>query len=147
MDYFKTASLNAFAARRRTTVLALILIASPVAGLRPMRALRCAFTARPIFGITNLPAPPLHSLTARLKSSSKNWAAVFFDVPHFSAMLATTLLLVIGLAAIEFVYPPEFSFHQPRANRGGARDLYPAISPESAPDGTIANEIKERKEN
>src|SRR5579883_2100456 len=60
-NYFRTASLNAFDARSRTTVLALILMASPVCGLRPMRALRCAFTARPMFGITNLPAPPLHS--------------------------------------------------------------------------------------
>ena len=38
--YFRTASLKALAARSRTTVFALILIASPVAGLRPMRALR-----------------------------------------------------------------------------------------------------------
>ena len=56
-DYFKTASLNDLAARKRTTVLALILMGSPVAGLRPMRALRCAFTARPRPGITNLPTP------------------------------------------------------------------------------------------
>ena len=39
-NYFSTASLNAFAGRRRTTVLALILICSPVWGLRPKRALR-----------------------------------------------------------------------------------------------------------
>src|SRR5579863_1445304 len=96
-NYFKMASLNAFAARRRTTVLALILIASPVWGLRPMRALRCAFTARPIFGMTNLPAPPLHSLTASLKSSSKKSAAAFFGVPHFSAICDTILDLLIGL--------------------------------------------------
>ncbi len=38
--YFKTESLKAFEARSRTTVLALILIGSPVFGLRPMRALR-----------------------------------------------------------------------------------------------------------
>jgi hypothetical protein len=38
--YFNTASLSALEGRSRTTVLALILIASPVCGLRPMRALR-----------------------------------------------------------------------------------------------------------
>src|ERR1700687_5016096 len=99
----RMASLHDFGARRRTTVLALILIGSPVCGLRPMRALRCAFTARPIFGITNLPAAPLHSFTARLNSSSKNDAACFFEigfsfVPTFSAIVATILLLLIGLA-------------------------------------------------
>src|SRR5260370_38853045 len=99
-NYFRMASLNAFAARKRTTVLALILMASPVCGLRPMRALRCAFTARPMLGMTNLPAGPLHSLTASLKSSSKKSAAVFFGVPHFSATCDTTLVLLIGLAAI-----------------------------------------------
>ena len=93
-----TASFRAFAARKRTTVFALILIASPVCGLRPMRALRCALTTRPIFGITNLPAPPLASLTASLNSSSKNCAATFFGVPTFSAMWATILDLLSGFA-------------------------------------------------
>src|SRR6266849_4412639 len=102
------ASLNAFAARKRTTVLALILIASPVCGLRPMRALRCAFTARPRLGITNLPAGPLHSFTASLKSSSKNDAAVFLGMLVFSARCDTTLVLLIGLAAIQYSYPPDF---------------------------------------
>src|ERR1700675_858016 len=92
------ASLNAFAARKRTTVLALILMASPVCGLRPMRALRCALTARPRLGITNLPALPLHSFTASLKSSSKNCPAPFLVVPHFSAMYATILDLLMGFA-------------------------------------------------
>src|SRR5271169_6301340 len=77
-NYFNTASLNAFAARKRTTVLALILMASPVAGLRPMRALRCAFTARPIPGITNFPAD-FASFTARLNSSSKKDTICFLD--------------------------------------------------------------------
>src|SRR5579872_5626106 len=83
--YFRMASLNALAARRRTTVFALILIASPVAGLRPMRALRCAFTARPSPGITNFPAL-LASLTASLKSSSKNEAICFLET-GFSGVL------------------------------------------------------------
>src|SRR5260370_8613170 len=71
-NYERAASLKALAARRRTTVLALILMASPVCGLRPMRALPCAFTARPILGMTHFPAGPLHSLTATFKSSPTN---------------------------------------------------------------------------
>src|ERR1017187_9336811 len=87
--YFKMASLKAFAARKRTTVLALILIASPVAGLRPMRALRCAFTARPMPGITNFPEP-LASLTASLNSSSKKAEICFFET-GFSGVLTLSL--------------------------------------------------------
>src|SRR6201998_3310331 len=101
----RTASLKAFAARKRTPVLALILMGSPVWGLRPMRALRWALTARPRFGITNLPAPPLHSFTANLKSSSKNALTVFLGVSHFSARWPTTLDLLIGFA-ISFLSPP-----------------------------------------
>ena len=48
-------SLADLATRNFTTVFALILIASPVCGLRPMRALRSAFTRRPMPGITNTP--------------------------------------------------------------------------------------------
>src|ERR1700687_1499355 len=100
--YFKMASLKAFAARRRTTVLALILIASPVAGLRPMRALRCALTARPMPGITNLPAL-FDSFTASLNSSSKKAETCFFDtgfsgVLTLSAMCAIILDLLMGVA-------------------------------------------------
>src|SRR6266849_4480966 len=111
------ASLNAFDGRKRTTVL--ILMASPVCGLRPMRALRCAFTARPTFGITNFPAAPLHSLTASLKSSSKKSAATFFGVPHFSARCDTTLVLLIGLAAISILIL--LIFYQPQGARGQPR--------------------------
>lgn len=108
--YLSTASLNAFAARNRTTVLALILMASPVAGLRPIRALRCALTARPRPGITNLPAP-LDSFTASLNSSSKNYATCFFDtgfsgVLTFSARCATIFDLLIG-PAIHFLLARE----------------------------------------
>ena len=48
-------SLAALATRNLTTVLALILMAAPVWGLRPMRALRSAFTRRPMPGITKTP--------------------------------------------------------------------------------------------
>src|SRR6202035_4717145 len=105
--YFRTASLNAFAARNRTTVLALILIASPVAGLRPMRALRCAFTARPMPGITNLPAL-LDSFTASLNNSSKKADICFLDT-GFSGVLTLSdrcamILDLLNAVAIEFSY-------------------------------------------
>src|SRR5690348_5937379 len=102
MSYFNTASFNAFAARRRTTVFALILIASPVAGLRPMRALRCALTARPIPGMTNLPEL-LASFTASLNNSSKKAAVCFFEIGFslvltLSAIWAMILDLLNGVA-------------------------------------------------
>src|SRR5947209_18169405 len=63
-----------------------------------MRALRCAFTARPKLGMTNLHAPPFNSFTASLNSSSKNAAALFFDVLSLPAIYATILDLLIGFA-------------------------------------------------
>jgi hypothetical protein len=61
------ASFAAFATRNFTTFLAGILIDSPVAGLRPIRAFRSTLTSRPIPGNTNTPffcggpAPPAYS--------------------------------------------------------------------------------------
>src|SRR5262249_5352581 len=54
LDYFlpRMASLAALETRNFTTRLAGILIASPVCGLRPMRALRFASTSFPIPGTT-----------------------------------------------------------------------------------------------
>ena len=49
------ASLAALATRNLTTFLAGILIAAPVAGLRPIRAFRSTRTSRPIPGSTNMP--------------------------------------------------------------------------------------------
>src|SRR5713226_8196457 len=49
------ASCAALAARKLTTFLAGIFVASPVAGLRPLRALRSTRTSRPRPGITNTP--------------------------------------------------------------------------------------------
>src|ERR1700676_2372384 len=49
------ASFTALATRNFTTFLAGILIASPVAGLRPMRALRSPRTSRPMRGSTHIP--------------------------------------------------------------------------------------------
>ena len=58
-------SLATLATRNLTTVLALILIGSPVWGLRPMRALRSALTSLPMPGMVNSPFF-LVSLTASL---------------------------------------------------------------------------------
>src|SRR5271154_674258 len=123
------ASLNAFAARRRTTVLALILIASPVAGLRPMCALRCAFTARPMPGMTNFPEP-LASLTASLKSSSKKDAACFFEIGFsgvltLSAMWAIILDLLNGVA-IEFSFLLSVIADRPRFRDAAANYIRPS---------------------
>src|SRR5574337_432905 len=96
---------------------------SPVAGLRPMRALRCAFTARPMPGITNLPALRLSS-TARLKRSSKNDAACFFEIGlsfvlTLSAICAMILDLLIGFAIESFSPQSEvFSGCSPPGGRG-----------------------------
>ena len=51
----RTASFSCLAILALTTVFAGILIASPVAGLRPIRALRCCFTSFTIPGSTNSP--------------------------------------------------------------------------------------------
>src|ERR1700743_1501795 len=110
LSYLRTASLKAFAGRRRTTVFALILMASPVAGLRPMRALRCAFTARPMPGITNLPEL-FASFTASLNNSSKKATVCFLEtgfsgVLTLSVMYAIILDLLSGFA-IELRFPPQ----------------------------------------
>ena len=123
--YFRIASLNALAARKRTTVFALILIGSPVCGLRPMRALRCALTARPRFGITNLPAPPLHSFTASLNSSSKNAATVFFGVPLFRQVrhdlrLAQRLCHLISFSSSKLISSCSVSPHEYALGRARA---------------------------
>ncbi len=58
MSYFfgeTTASRQAFATRNLTTVFFGIRICSPVRGLCPLRAFRCAFTSFPIPGMMNWP--------------------------------------------------------------------------------------------
>ena len=65
-----TASLSAFWMRALTTVLAGILMASPVAGLRPILALRFCTTSFTIPGSVNSPAR-FNSFSASAASSSK----------------------------------------------------------------------------
>jgi hypothetical protein len=68
------ASFAALATRNFTTVFAGILMASPVCGLRPMRALRFDFTRRPRPGTMNTPFFFV-SLIATSASASRNAAA------------------------------------------------------------------------
>ena len=84
------ASLAALATRNFTTVFALIWIGSPVCGLRPMRALRCAFTKRPRPGTTNTPFF-LVSLMAVSARRSRNAATVLLFGFHFLGQVADEL--------------------------------------------------------
>src|SRR5215469_16541416 len=99
------ASLAALATRNFTTVFALIWIGSPVWGLRPTRALRCAFTKRPRPGTTNTPFF-LVSLMAVSARFSKNAEAVLLLVSSFSARCRTSWVLVIP----EAMNPPRWNF-------------------------------------
>ncbi len=78
------ASLQAFARRILTTVLAGILICSRVAGLKPIRAFRLERTSLPMPGRTKDPAF-LVSATANVATSSTIIAAVFLERSNFSA--------------------------------------------------------------
>src|SRR5579863_613105 len=86
-------SLADFATRNLTTVLALILMASPVWGLRPMRALRSALTKRPIPGITNTPLF-LVSLMAVSANRSRKAADCLLVSSSFSARSRVRAVLV-----------------------------------------------------
>src|SRR5262249_50799832 len=77
-------SFTALATRNFTTVLAAILMGSPVWGFRPMRAFRFDFTNRPRPGMTNTPFF-LVSLIAVSARCSRNAAAVLLFVSSFSA--------------------------------------------------------------
>src|SRR5277367_1957146 len=87
------ASLAALATRNFTTVLALIWIGSPVCGLRPTRAFRCAFTRRPSPGTTNTPFFFV-SLMAVSARCSRNAAACLLLSSFFSARRRTSCVLV-----------------------------------------------------
>ena len=67
----RTVSFSCFAIRALTTVFAGILMASPVAGLRPMRAFRFCTTSFTMPGSTNSPER-FSSFSASVVSSSKN---------------------------------------------------------------------------
>src|ERR1700685_4238531 len=92
-------SLAALATRNLTTVLALILMVSPVWGLRPKRALRSAFTNRPRPGMTNTPFFFV-SLTAVSASRSRNAADCLLVNSSFSARVRTSAVLVMPVAIL-----------------------------------------------
>ena len=70
--------------RNFTTFLAAILMASPVAGLRPIRALRSTRTSRPMPGRTNTPFF-LTSLMAVSDRAASKLCETFLVTSHFSA--------------------------------------------------------------
>src|SRR5262249_2593044 len=78
-------SLTALATRNFTTVLAAILMGSPVWGFRPIRAFRFDFTNRPRPGMMNTPFFFV-SFIAVSARRSRNAAALLLFVSIFSAM-------------------------------------------------------------
>src|SRR6202163_5100150 len=95
-DYFflggTIESFTAFATRNFTTFLAGILIGSPVAGLRPIRALRSTRTRRPIPGITNIP----FFLVSRTAISAKLVTKVFAALVVLPVAGASSLMISDG---------------------------------------------------
>src|SRR5690242_8477282 len=75
---------------------------SPVCGLRPVRALRCAFTRRPNPGTTKIPFffVSLIAVSARF---SRNAAAVLLGISTFSARSRISCVLVRPAA----ILPPQ----------------------------------------
>src|SRR5581483_460519 len=99
----RTASLSAFAAVNRSLVRAGILIASPVAGLRPIRALAWRLRTMPRPARRRDPSL-VSSRTTRLVSSSSAVLACFLVIPTLSARWAATcdcviILLLVGPAS------------------------------------------------
>src|ERR1700685_1940527 len=88
------ASFTDLATRNFTTFLAGILMASPVAGLRPTRALRSARTRRPIPGRIKTPFF-LVSRTASSASESMNCLATLLLTPVVSASSLTIAVWVM----------------------------------------------------
>src|ERR1035437_8906614 len=93
--YFRMASLAAFATRNLTTFFAGMLMVAPVAGLRPIRALRWTRTSLPKPGITNLSLAPSYAIFA---SSSRAIPACILVIPVASAIPAMISLFVFDLA-------------------------------------------------
>src|SRR5437762_3399140 len=122
----RTASFNCLAMRALTTVLAGILMASPVAGFRPIRALRFWTTSFTIPGSTNSPER-LSSFSARTFSSSKNSrACVRFTSKRSAKCEKSSDLPILRASAIG--YSPCLGAHlrvphEPRARAEAAEEL------------------------
>src|ERR1700730_9644429 len=100
----QTASLRSLAARNATFLLALILIGSPVAGLRPMRAARLR-TCRMPRPAMRMRSPFLRCLTRSPTRSLRIVSACFFGTSWVSARDAARCLMVtvVGVAAFAMV--------------------------------------------
>src|SRR6202158_4127094 len=97
------ASLTALDTRNFTTFLAGILMASPVAGLRPMRALRSTRTSRPMPGRTVTPFF-LVSAIAVSAYAVVNALATLAGTPTISASFLISCDCVIFAAAILLLF-------------------------------------------
>jgi hypothetical protein len=118
------ASLAAFATRNFTAFFAGILIAAPVAGLRPMRALRSTRTSRPSPGITNTPFF-LTSLIALPASVVIKELATFFVTSHFSARVWTICDCV--MVFLPFRFYADDTMIQPKHSKGKMLHRVPAV--------------------
>src|SRR5262245_25157477 len=100
----QTASFSSLAARKATFLLALILIGSPVAGLRPMRAARLR-TCRMPRPLMRMRSPFLRCFTRRSTRSLRIVSACFFGTSWVSARDAARCLrvTVVGVAAFAMV--------------------------------------------
>src|SRR5579871_1332442 len=96
-------SLADLATRNFTTVFALILMASPVWGLRPMRALRSAFTRRPMPGMMKTPSFLVY-LMAVSASRSRKAPACLLVSSIFSASCRVRAVLVNPVAIFLFSF-------------------------------------------
>src|SRR5262249_20574712 len=102
----QTASLSSLAARNATFRLALILIGSPVAGLRPMRAARLR--------TTRMPSPPIRMRSPFLRcfaimsmKSPRKPSVFFFAISFWAARPAARCLSVtVGCEAFAMEVPP-----------------------------------------
>src|SRR5512141_3363546 len=123
-DYFfvggTIASFTALATRNFTTFLAGILMASPVAGLRPMRALRSTRTSRPMPGRTVTPFF-LVSAMARSAYAVVKDLATLAGTPTTSASFLINCDCVIFAAAILLLFSktdsPDGTFRMRSAGR------------------------------
>src|SRR5690606_19619335 len=94
------ASLRSFATRKATFFEALILMASPVAGLRPMRAARLR-TCRMPRPVRRTLFPFFRFFTVSSTKSLKSSVAAFLDRPCFSASSAISFDIgIVGGVAV-----------------------------------------------
>jgi len=108
-NYFftpKIASFAALATRNFTTFLALIWIFSPVAGLRPTRALRLTSTSLPRPGMVN---ESLACLYASAASCSRISPACFLVMLFFSAIADAIWNFVSALPHRKTKKAPQYS--------------------------------------